>query len=287
MIQSATRVTHFVDGSGVVSPGNDSLLVRPISDLRMDIAKGLVSGVKVVHKFGRNDALGGSVEDVWTRGGLYVWLTAADTLTLVSTDANDTAAGTGVRTVAIEGLAADFTEQSETIALDGLTPVTTSNSYIRMNRAFAATQGTYQTSTTAGGPGGDITIDRSGGGAEGELLAAVGGISWDYNQTHVARYTVPAGKTACLTRLELNNESDKKVDFVFWQRQGADQITAPFTAKRVVLEFDGVSGPLPQEHNPPIWFPEKTDLWWSARLTSGAAAKVSATFELVVTDIPT
>lgn len=87
-----------------------------------------------VNNFGSNlDISLGVDEDVWPLGGDYVFPTQARIHDLVSTDAADTAVGTGARTVLVEGLDADYQEISETITLNGITPVLTTLQYIRIN----------------------------------------------------------------------------------------------------------------------------------------------------------
>lgn len=64
---------------------------------------------------------------------------------IVSSSANDTAAGTGARTVTIRYLTAAFVLKSETIALNGLTPVNTVNTDIAyIECIFVATVGSGQ-----------------------------------------------------------------------------------------------------------------------------------------------
>ena len=274
-----------VTGEKVVANHDAMLLVRPHGDFYYSIAHGLVSESSAYHAFGRNEALTTDIEDVWTRGGVYTWSTAPETLTLVSTSADDTLTGAGVRSVMVFGLAPDFSEQSELVSMNGTVPVTTSKQYIRFHCGQAYAQGTYQTTTTAGGPGGVITINGTvTGKAEGELLPTFGGLAWDYNKTQLSRFTVPANKSACMTRLNLNTEArrDKGASFAIWGRERADIITGSMGTKRLIVAYDGVDGNLSVEHSPPEYFPEKTDIWVSAAMVAGSGA-VTANFELVVT----
>lgn len=72
----------------------------------------------------------------------YNFLAAAQVLQLSSTNANDTAAGTGARTVLIIGLDANYDQISEVVTLNGTTAVNTVNSYLRINRMDCQTYGT-------------------------------------------------------------------------------------------------------------------------------------------------
>lgn len=88
--------------------------------------------------FGRNnDVDSGSVpETIWPVGGLYSFPSAAAETTIVSTDANDAAGGTGARAVLVTGIVIEdgkYLEVDEEIALDGTTPVTLSTEFYRIN----------------------------------------------------------------------------------------------------------------------------------------------------------
>lgn len=111
-------------------------------DFNLQIARGLVAGFKSVNKFGRNpDVDAAAPEDIWFNGGTWVAPTAARIHAIVSTSVNDTAAGTGARTVTLYGLNASYVEQSETVTLNGTTAVNTVNSYVMIDRAIVATAG--------------------------------------------------------------------------------------------------------------------------------------------------
>lgn len=49
-------------------------------------------------------------EDVWSGGGAYPWMTASTALEILSSSANDASAGTGARTVIINGLSDAYAE---------------------------------------------------------------------------------------------------------------------------------------------------------------------------------
>jgi len=63
-------------------------------------------------------------------------------MAIASTSANDTAAGTGARTVLISYLDTNFHSQTETITLNGTTKVATTNSMYRINTLIVLTAGT-------------------------------------------------------------------------------------------------------------------------------------------------
>jgi hypothetical protein len=255
----------------------DPKISRSARDL---IALGVVKGWTNVHKFGHNDNLGSVVEDVWNAGGVYTYLTAAALMEVVSTSANDTAAGSGCRSVVVQGLDADFAEQSETVVTDGTAAVVTVNSYIRINRMYCLGSGTY-----GGGSAGDITIRvASGGATQAKIAYTSDGAALDFGQTQVGRYCIPAGKVAFMTSVEIGIESGKGADVLIYQRQGADVVAAPFTSRRLVKSIDGLNGDVTVVFDGPLVFPEKTDIIVRARLTSGANGRVHISYDLFLGD---
>jgi hypothetical protein len=231
---------------------------------------------KVVHKFGRNPDIDKSAaEDIWSAGGTYAWPTAAATLETVSSSALDSATGIGARTLVLEGLDNAFAEISETVTLNGTTAVPSTKQYRRLNRVYVTGAATYD-SSNVGGAAGLITVRIAGGGAVQATLDRVDGMSLD--QTQVARYTVPAGYTATMTRMDCSVDAAKPMRVYVWQRRDADKIAVPVTPKRLVRMIDGVTGYVFFQ-DAPSTYPAKTDIW----LTAAAAADRSAidcTFDL-------
>lgn len=160
-------------------------------DYYLDVANSDVADRNLVHKFGTNlDIDTGGFEDIWEGGGAWTGLdaTAAETVEIFSANAADFASGTGARTVQIYGLAADYSEQNETVTLDvadGTNAVDSANTYIRVFRAVVRTVG------SGGANAGIITIRQKTTTANIFVQMIAG-----YNQTMIACYTVPLGKAA-------------------------------------------------------------------------------------------
>lgn len=181
---------------GSVSFGS---LLTPISnpldalDFETRVSVGGVPGYSIVNKFGTNaDIDSGTVpEDVCEVGGAYTgWATAAETVQVLSSSANDASAGTGARTVRMTGLDSSYAQISETVTLNGTSGVTTTNSFLRVHTATVLTAG------SGGVNAGDITFRQSTTTANIFLFMLAG-----RNQTNCSAYTVPAGKTAYMKHL--------------------------------------------------------------------------------------
>tara|TARA_Y100000310_G_scaffold327402_1_gene393717 strand:- start:1978 stop:2694 length:717 start_codon:yes stop_codon:yes gene_type:complete len=149
------------------------------------IVRGLSSETKYI-VVGHNTAAGTAIEDVTQVGatGTINLPASAVSMEVVSSSADDDSAGTGVRTVQVYGLDSSHAVQSESVTMDGTTPVATANSYLRINAFYALTTGSGLKAA------GNIDIRHVD---DTPLYAR---IPTGYNTMTGAQFTVPAGKTA-------------------------------------------------------------------------------------------
>mgnify|MGYP000479348130 FL=1 len=170
----------------------DSIVTRTISE-EVSISQGLFQNYSIVNKFGKNpDIDTGTVpEDVWEVGGAYTgWAASAETLQVFSSSAADTSAGTGARTVRITGLDQNYDSLSETVTLNGVTPVVTTGSFLRVHTATVLSAG------SGGVNAGTITVRQSTTTANVFIGIIVG-----VNQSNSSAYTIPAGYTGYMRSL--------------------------------------------------------------------------------------
>ena len=107
------------------SDGATLLLTRQYGDLN-DVARGLVVGAEPFSAFGKIST-GGAVSKniVWPNGDFTIPdQTTGETISFVSTSAEDAVGGTGVSSIYVHYIDANLQEQSTEITLTGLTPVT-------------------------------------------------------------------------------------------------------------------------------------------------------------------
>lgn len=249
----------------------DTLVTRP-TDYGLDVSSNEWSGVKAVRKFGFNPVVGTTEEDIWGTGGTYTgWLTSASTVEAISSSTNDSSSGTGARKLTIVGLDENFDEAEETVDLDGTSPSgATTTRFIRVNRAFVPEggAGTYHGTNI-----GNLTVRVSSAGATlAQIVAARG-------QTELAMYTVPAGYTAHIKSIQFNVEGSKPASCYFYQYPAADDVTVPFSGKRLIMRAPGVDGQYDHEFTQYVRVTEKTDLWCAADVAA-TSASVAAEFEL-------
>ena len=159
----------------------------------LQVSRGQISFHRNVTVFGFNSDVDQTQVSVWPLPSLITFPAAALQMTVSSTSANDTSAGTGARTIVVQGLDANYNEVTETVTMNGQTAVTMTASLIRINYAYVATAGSGNSAA------GDIYIG-TGTVTAGVPATAYDIIKLDYNNTTTGSYSVPAGYTAYVSQ---------------------------------------------------------------------------------------
>jgi hypothetical protein len=155
------------------------------------VTLGLVPGVTQFRKFGMNSSVPSGTDEMWSQGAVRTLPGAAAVVVTSSDSIEDDpdkggeVPGTGAFTLRIEGLDANYLEITEDITLNGTANVNTTQSFLRVNRAYCLTAGTGEINA------GNIT-GTIGGNAQYFIEAGQG-------QTHQTHYTVPANKYLVVT----------------------------------------------------------------------------------------
>ena len=214
----------------------------------LQIARGHIDGHSNVNIYGYQPSVGTSFIPVWENATDYTFPAAATRMNLAGSN-GDTAK------ILITGLDANYNVVTETVTLNGLTPVTTVNSFLRIN-------GMQVSVGSATNPAGVVTLkDLTNTTIYAQINAGVG-------RSQAAIYTVPAGHIYYLARVNIYTSLNGN-NFATYQNKtisqaGVVQLTqqAPFAvsyeARRVV----------------PRPFAEKTDIVLMAKInsTTGAVA---------------
>ena len=159
----------------------------------LQVSRGQIPGHRSVVVFGYNPDVDTARVTVWPYTGILPLPAAALQMKVSSSSANDTAAGTGARTVFVAGLDANYNEISEIVTLNGQTAVLTTQFFLHINNAYVATAGSGLSAA------GDIYF------GEGTVTAGVPAtvydlIKFDYNQRITGSYTIPAGYTGYVSQ---------------------------------------------------------------------------------------
>jgi hypothetical protein len=154
----------------------------------LQVSRNQIMAHRVVNMFGYNADVDTAIETVWPEGGVLTRPAAALAMTVSSSSADDDAAGTGARTVVIQGLDANYNEVSETVELDGQTAVTMATEMIRVTYMFVASAGSGNTAA------GTIYVG-TGTVTSGVPATIYNTIGLGFNASLTCSYTVPAGHT--------------------------------------------------------------------------------------------
>ncbi len=245
----------------------------------IEVMKGNVPGHILVHKFGK--ATVGTTLTPICASLVYQTPTTAQALEFVSSDANDTAAGTGAREITILGLDENWQEVTQTLVTNGTTAVDLTTDLVRLYRWYVSESGSYATQTV-GSHAGVLTIRADGAGATWSLIGIT---PFPIGQSEIGAYTIPVGYRAFVFIQELQVDSTKTVDAIFFQRTRANDISAPFGTMRALANFIGISGQInPNTNAPQNGFTEvgeAADIGYMAKVTS-ATADISVVFEILL-----
>ena len=177
--------------------GAQHVFGAPESTPALSVPADLVTNYRGLNKFGRTtDADSGTLTDVWDGANSTtsqpIWLapTAARIHAVVSTNAADAGpSGNGAHNVQVYGLKTwSSAETSESVTLDGDTPVNTANSYVIIYRVKV-------TSFGSSGPNvGTISITAA---TDSTLTAQINPAE---GQTQMAVYGIPLGQSLFMTQ---------------------------------------------------------------------------------------
>lgn len=201
----------------------------------------------------------------------YTEQTASFGRSIVSTSANDAAAGTGARSVTITYYDNNFNgPYTETDTLNGTTAVNTTNTNIcYIEKMVVASVG------TGGVPAGTIELFQSHGGTGGVIWSIAAG----ENQTNGAHHYVPSGYTTYITGMNGNNNngSNNTTFAVYGQASGS---TAPLIRITDAQTAGGGGSPINQQYAspPPFSGPGRLILYGQPAGTPSIISRGSFTF---------
>lgn len=242
------------------------------------LSAGDISGYSYVEKFGSNLNVGSDIETIWNNGGVYTYLTSAAIVycdTIVADDGEDNAAGTGARTVTIQGLDASYHAVEETVTVGG---APSSTEFLRVNRAFVATAGSIGTNTKP-------VLISTGANGTGTVLANIsthgaGTNEEGFGQTFLGLYTIPAGKTGYLTQWTIGANGNTGVNSYLRYK--------PYLNGNIFRTLDTmffVNGHFTKNYSVPLKLDEKSDIEVQA-YNSATGVGVSTSFNIILIDNP-
>ncbi len=215
----------------------------------LQVARNQIMGHAVQNIYGYQAAVTTTNIPLWENATAYTYPVSATSMNLVSTNAGDTA------TISISGLDANFKPVTEAVVLNGTTAVATVNAFIRINSMQVSVG-------SATNPAGTVTLkDPTNTTTYAQINTGIG-------RTQMSIFTVPAGYTFYLSRVDCNSSfNGNNANYVTYKNYnvsstGVVTVTqqSPFTAwyhsQRVM----------------PRAFAEKTDLQFQFQTSAGTAA---------------
>jgi len=247
-----------------------------IVDFYQEVMEGRWSHYYSETPFGVNRDIDTSGEDIWNGGGIYTGQPVGftpETVDVFSSSANDTSAGTGARAIRFFGLRTSLSAKYETqdVVLNGTTPVVTTSTWWRINKAVVLTAG------STGNNVGDITIRSTTTTAN---VFAV--IPATFNLSHVGggAWTVPASTIAVAKRVRIamaraNNAAGTATITARVRSPGGVYVAARFweLTTSVPISYTALGG---------VLVTAGTDIKIRADAVSNAGSIVEAAVELLV-----
>ena len=264
----------------------DTLPVRQTTEVDLDYARKHMPGGRAFFFFGFNDSMtSGTWEDVHPNSGNVNWLTTAAKVEVLSTNANDTSAGSGTRQVELHGLSTTGADQDEIITMNGTSAVESNLTYIRVNKLHNENVGTY-----GGSHYGNITCQVTGAGSLQSLMTGREGsidtaAVYGSGEAGNGYWTVPLDKVLYITRLEItpNVKSNQTIDIVLYEREGILNTSAPQDPRRIIWSAIEIDKPVMKVFKSHIKIKNLTDLWFRAK-PSGTNSKVSVALDFYLLD---
>lgn len=245
-----------------------------VQDIMLEAPAGNIPGYSAVNKFGNNPALAtSSTETVWDGSNAYTFPATAD-ITHIS-QAVDQVTMRG-ETIEVEGLDTNYALVTQTADLDGSDTTTSVALGTALRRIFRMKALSSVVTTQ------NVIATNSGGGTTYAQITA------GNNQTLMAIYTIPAGKTGYITKYyaSLNKDSgggDPDVVIRVWQRDNENGYAPQI--KHVLGLDSGATSLFQHVFNPYYKISEKNDFYIEATNLSGTAtADVSAGFDIILVD---
>ena len=240
-------------------------------DFGLQVARGQIPYHKSNFKFGFNADIDDALETVWSKGGLYVYLSSATALYISSSSTNDTVAGTGARTVKVSGLDSNYDEVSVTVNMDGQSGVSL-GTFIRVNRIEVITAG------SGGANAGNLHVGSQASPTVGVPTTTYAYVSAGDNQTLMALWTVPRNYTAYVTQTDVTVATTQNNKYCT-----VSLVARPFGGVfNLKDKFVKSEGSHHQNYDFPLKFEEKTDIEVRAiGNSSGADISISAGIDIL------
>lgn len=250
--------------------GNGASLIF-IENWETEVSRGNLPGHFRVNKAGYNSDIDtlSQPEDMWDVGGIQIPPTVARIHNIKSGSILDTSAGTGARTIIIQGLDASYNYITETVSLNGILNVPTLNAYIMIDYMFVATAGTLSTAQ------GIINATAQ---TDNTITAQ---INLGNNQTHAAIYQIRDGHKGYLNRMNcsMSQATAGSSSVIYLMTKTLNGV---WLVRRVIYLNNSGNSHQSTKFFPPIEFQAKTLIKLQIFSVSNNNTSVEGGFDLVL-----
>ena len=246
-VDAITNPVTIQDGGGTITV--DGIMTPYL----IGIAQGLISGTSSVNKFGYRASIPSSYQTIWDGTADYAYAAAGTVLAVADNTGSDNNG-----TVEVQGLDQNYALVTETLTIGG---AASSNQFLRVFRARMITANTGTTNVD------EVRIKR----ATTDLAIILAGAG----QTLMSLYTIPAGKTGYLIRLQGNVDANNDALFRLISRP----LNGSFNVKG---QFGVFASGFTVDYPIPLVFTEKTDLQVVAKSQNNVGG--GASFDLILKD---
>lgn len=240
-------------------------------DFFLEVSKGNISKHSRVNKSGINLDIDTATdpEDIISQGGTFTPPTTARIHNIASTDVNDASAGTGARTITIQGLDGSYNYASETVILNGTSNVATVNSYVIID---------YMAVLTFGSTGNNIGVITATAQTDATVTTEM---PIGYNQNQMAVFQIRNGYKAYLNSYYSSmNQSTASSTAVVHLMTKTD--TGAWLVRRVMFLNNAGNNSISQKIKPPLELQAKTLIKLRIFEVSNNNTMVSGGFDLTL-----
>jgi hypothetical protein len=236
----------------------------------LQVGRGQIAFHSVVHVFGYNPDVDTVEETIWPIDGILSHPPSPTVMTISSSSADDTAAGTGAQQVFIEGVNGTGGIVTETVTLNGQTPVSTVNSYDAIERMVSVSVG-------SGGANAGIIYAGTGTVTAGVPAVPYSAMGVGENASMVGHWTCPTGHTGYLVYGKITVGPTAGNHFVLARLKLRTQGGIVVTAAKTVIQQGEANYPFDY----PVTIREGECVTATAQ-NSGTNAAVSSYFQIVL-----
>lgn len=268
-------MSNFYTGGG----SRTSSQLVGTTDFFLEVAKGTVLGHSIFIKYGRNPDIDAATTpaDIWTYGGIYTYNDTPSIQYLSSDDALDI----GMQ-ITVEGLDANYNEQSVTVVLNGQnqTQIGTGETFVRVFRAYTSGPIEFAGNVLIY----DDTVVSVTLGVPSPTTSVKAEIRALDQQTYMTHFTVPAGKTAYLVGRNTNIETGASANKSAIVDLRVREFGGVFRSKELEGLTTTGSSIIDEPNRIPFRIPEKSDIKICCREVSSNDTGISARYSLILVE---